>query len=160
MTLGALADMTNLLPAFVVPALGQPGPAHVLYSVFSEATLSLFLLVPLAIGFAVLRYRLWDIDIIVNRTLVYGLLTACVIGLYVLVVVGLGTLLSVRGNLLIALLATGLVAVLFQPLRERLQRAVNRLMFGERDDPYRILLRLGSRLEATLDHGLGPADHC
>ena len=150
MTLGTLADMTNLLPAFLVPALRQPGPAHVLYSVFGEATLSLFLLVPLAIGFAVLRYRLWDIDIIINRTLVYGLLTACVIGLYVLVVVGLGTLLSVQGNLLISLLATGLVAVLFQPLRERLQRAVNRLMFGERDDPYRILLRLGSRLEETL----------
>ena len=150
MTLGFLADMANLLPAFVVPALRQPGPAHVLYTVFSEGTLILFLLVPLAIGFAVLRYRLWDIDVLINRTLVYGLLTACVIGLYVLVVVGLGTLLSLQGNLLIALLATGLVAVLFQPLRERLQQAVNRLMFGERDDPYRILSRLGSRLEATL----------
>jgi signal transduction histidine kinase len=150
MTLGFLADMANLLPAFVVPTLRQPGPAHVLYTVFSEGTLILFLLVPLAIGFAVLRYRLWDIDVLINRTLVYGLLTACVIGLYVLVVVGLGTLLSMQGNLLIALLTTGLVAVLFQPLRERLQQAVNRLMFGERDDPYGILLRLGSRLEATL----------
>lgn len=150
MTLGSLADMVNLLPAFVVPALNQPGPVHVLYSVFGEGTLSLFLLVPLAIGFAVLRYRLWDIDILINRTLVYGLLTASVIGLYLLVVVGLGTLLSVQGNLLIALLATGLIAVLFQPLRERLQRAVNRLMFGERDEPYRVISRLGSRLEATL----------
>ncbi len=150
MTLGFLADMANLLPAFVVPALRQPGPAHVLYAVFSEGTLILFLLVPLAIGFAVLRYRLWDIDIIINRTLVYGLLTASVIGLYVLVVVGLGTLLSLQGNLLFALLATVLVAVLFQPLRERLQRAINRLMFGERDEPYRVISRLGSRLEATL----------
>ena len=150
MTLGALADLANLVPALVVPALSQPGPAHVLYSVFSEATLVLFLLVPLTIGFAVLRYRLWDIDIIINRTLVYGLLTACVIGLYVLMVALLGTLFSQLSNLFISLLATGLVAVLFQPLRERLQRAFNRLMFGERDDPYRILLRLGSRLEVTL----------
>lgn len=150
MTLGALADLANLVPAFVVPALGQPGPAHVLYSVFGEASLSVFLLVPLTIGFAVLRYRLWDIDVLINRTLVYGLLTACVVGLYVLVVALLGTLLSQLGNLFISLLATGLVAVLFHPLRERLQQAVNRLMFGERDDPYRILLRLGSRLEATL----------
>jgi signal transduction histidine kinase len=150
MTLGFLADMANLLPPFVVPALRQPGPAHVLFMAFSEGTLIVFLLLPLAIGFAVLRYRLWDIDVLINRTLVYGLLTACVIGLYVLVVVGLGTLLSMQGNLLIALLTTGLVAVLFQPLRERLQQAVNRLMFGERDDPYRILSRLGSRLEATL----------
>ena len=95
----------------------------------------MFLLVPLAIGFAVLRYRLWDIDALINRTLVYGLLTACVIGLYILVVALLGTLLSALGNLSISLLATGLVAVLFHPLRERLQQAVNRLMFGERDDP-------------------------
>jgi signal transduction histidine kinase len=150
MTLGFLADMANLLPPFVVPALRQPGPAHVLFLAFSEGTLSIFLLIPLAIGFAVLRYRLWDIDVLINRTLVYGLLTACVVGLYILVVALLGSLLSMLGNLLISLLATGLVAVLFQPLRERLQRFVNRLMFGERDDPYRILLRLGSRLEATL----------
>ena len=150
MTLGFLADMANLLPAFLVPGLRQPGPAHVLYTVFSEGTLSIFLLVPLAFGFAVLRYRLWDIDIIINRTLVYGLLTACVIGLYILVVALLGSLLSQPGNLFVSLLATGLVAVLFQPLRERLQRAVNHLMFGERDDPYRLLSRLGNRLEVTL----------
>jgi len=150
MTLGFLADMANLLPPFVVPALRQPGTAHVLFMAFSEGTLIVFLLIPLAIGFAVLRYRLWDIDVLINRTLVYGLLTASIVGLYLLVVVGLGTLFSVLGNLFLSLLATGLVAVLFQPLRERLQRVVNRLMFGERDDPYRILLRLGSRLEETL----------
>src|SRR5262245_35181099 len=107
-------------------------------------------LIPLAIGIAILRYRLWDIDVIINRTLVYGALTACVVGLYVLVVGALGALLQVPGNLLISLLATGLIAVLFQPLRERLQRSVNRLIYGERDDPYRVLARLGQRLETTL----------
>jgi signal transduction histidine kinase len=150
MTLGFLADLANLLPSFVIPALIQHGPAHVLFTVFSEGTLTLFLLVPLASCFAVLHYRLWDIDVLINRTLVYGLLTACIIGLYILVIALLGTLLSALGNLFVSLLATGLVAVLFHPLRERLQRSVNRLMFGERDDPYRILLRLGNRLEATL----------
>src|SRR5256886_12132553 len=54
-----------------------------------------------------------------------------------------------HGNLLISLLATGLVALLFHPLRVRLQRAVNRLMYGERDDPYSVLARLGQRLETT-----------
>jgi signal transduction histidine kinase len=110
----------------------------------------LFLLIPLSIAIAILRYRLWDIDIIIRRTLVYGVLTACIIGLYALVVGGLGTLFQGQGNGVISLLATGLVAVLFSPLRDRLQRAVNRLMYGERDDPYLVISRLGQRLEATL----------
>jgi len=106
--------------------------------------------VPVAVGFAVLRYRLYDIDFIINRTLVYGALTASVAGLYVLVVGYLGALLRTGGNLLVSLLAAGLVAVLFAPLRDRLQRAVDRLMHGERDDPYAVVSRLGQRLEATL----------
>jgi signal transduction histidine kinase len=104
----------------------------------------------LGISFAILRYRLWDIDIIINRALVYGTLTAIVIGIYVLIVGGLGTAIQGRNNLLISILATGLVAVLVQPLRDRLQRGVNRLMYGERDDPVTVLSRLGRRLEGTL----------
>jgi signal transduction histidine kinase len=151
MLVGTLLDLANLLPLLVFPVLAQPGPAHTLYAILDDVTYPLvLLLVPVSIGVAVLRYRLWDIDLLINRTLVYGLLTACIIGLYLLVVVGLGTLFSALGNPLISLLATGLVAVLFQPLRQRLQRAINHLMFGERDDPYRVLSRLGSRLEATL----------
>jgi signal transduction histidine kinase len=107
-------------------------------------------LIPISLGIAILRYRLWDIDIIINRTLMYGILTVSIVALYMLVVLGLGTLFQAQGNLIIALLATGLIAVLFHPLRSRLQRAVNRLMYGERDDPYRVLTRLGRRLEATL----------
>jgi len=130
------------------PALAAASsPYRLLYATVRE----LFLVfIPLAIGIAILRYRLWDIDLIINRTLVYGALTLSVIGLYVLVVVGLGTLIKVQGNVLLSLLATGVIAVLFQPLRLRLQRGVNRLMYGERDDPYAVLTRLGSRLEATL----------
>ena len=110
----------------------------------------LMLLVPLSMGFAVLRSRLWDIDIIINRTLVYGALTWCVIALYILVVGTLGAIFQARGNVVISLLATGLVAILFQPLRGWLQRGVNRLVYGERYDPYTVLSRLGQRLETTL----------
>jgi hypothetical protein len=108
------------------------------------------LLIPLSIGVAILRQHLWDIDLIINRTLVYGTLTASIVLLYVLVVGGLGVLLQVRGNLFVSLLAAGVVAVLFGPLRERLQRGVNHLMYSERDDPYAVLSRLGQRLESTL----------
>jgi signal transduction histidine kinase len=65
-------------------------------------------------------------------------------------VVALGALFQSRGNLAVSLLATGVVAVLFQPIRSRLQRGVNRLMYGERDDPYAVISRLGRRLEAAL----------
>ncbi len=132
----------------------EPGLPALLYSVADVTIVTLaYLLVPSTIGIAILRYRLWDIDVIINRTLVYGVLTASVVGLYVLVVGGLGALLQARGNLLVSILAAGLVAVLFAPLRDRLQRGVNRLMYGERDDPYAVLSRLGQRLEATLEPG-------
>jgi signal transduction histidine kinase len=108
------------------------------------------LLIPLSFGFAMLRYRLWDIDTLINRTLVYGILTASVVALYALVIGSLGILLQAQGNGLTALLAAGLVAVLFQPLRERLQRGVNHLLYGKRDEPYAVLSHLGSLLEATL----------
>ena len=137
----------HFLPLFFPPLAQQ----NTLYA-FISGTISDFsyLLIPVTIGFAILRYKLWDIDLIINRTLVYGTLTVSIIGLYVLVVVSLGTLLRGRGNLFISLLATGLIAVLFQPLRLRLQRGVNRLMFGERDNPYHVISHLGQRLETTL----------
>ncbi|MDQ5817902.1 MAG: sensor histidine kinase [Actinomycetota bacterium] len=108
------------------------------------------LAVPVFTYIAILRYHLYDIDVIINRTLVYGALSACVVLIYVFAVGGLGALFQARGTLGVSLLATGLVAVLFAPLRDRLQRAVNRLLYGERDDPYVVVSRLGERLEATL----------
>jgi signal transduction histidine kinase len=99
---------------------------------------------------AILRYRLYDIDLLMHRTLVYGTLSAFVIGTYMLAVAGFGALFQARGNLGIPLVATVIVAVLFQPLRSRLQRGVNRLMYSERDDPSAVTSRLGSRLEVTL----------
>ena len=137
----------GVLPSYF-PALAVSPQLHHLVAALAINLLSV--LIPLSIGIALLRYRLWDIDIIINRTLVYCVLTLSTVALYVLVVMGLGTLLRAQGNLGLALLATGLVAVLFQPLRTRLQRAVNHLMYGDRDDPYRVISRLGQRLEATL----------
>jgi hypothetical protein len=104
----------------------------------------------LAVGAAVLRYRLWDIDLIINRTLVYGGLSACVIGLYVLIVGYFGALFRIPNNPVISLIATALVAIAFQPLRGLLQRAVNRVMYGERDAPYQVLARLDQQLARAL----------
>src|SRR5438094_1366399 len=93
------------------PSLGLPGYPQVEYSPVGSTLITFsFLLMPLAVGAAVLKYRLWDIDVIINRTLVYGALTACVVALYVLVVGSLGALVRPGGSLLVSLAATGLVA--------------------------------------------------
>jgi two-component system, NarL family, sensor kinase len=105
---------------------------------------------PLAIAIAILRHNLFDIDRLINRTLVYGALTAVIISLYILIVGSLSVMFQAQGNLLISLLATAVVAILFQPLRDWLQQRVNRLTYGDRDQPFDVLARLGRRLENTL----------
>lgn len=106
-------------------------------------------IIPLSLTIAITRQRLWNIDLVINRTLVYGALTLTTMALYIFVVGALSNLLQTGDNYLIAFLTTGLVAVLFQPLRARLQRWVNRLMYGERDDPVAVLSKLGEELEHT-----------
>lgn len=110
-----------------------------------------YMAIPVAAGVAIFRYRLYDIDILINRTLVYVALTGCIVALYSLVVVGVGALFHSSGNVAVSLAATGLVAALFQPLRARLQHGVNRLLYGDRDEPYKVLTLLGRRLEGALD---------
>jgi two-component system NarL family sensor kinase len=100
----------------------------------------------LAIGIAVLRYRLYDIDRLINRTLVYGLLTAGGVGVYVAVVRLVEWLLAEGVGLGGSLAATAVIAVGFAPARDRLQRWVDRRLYGERHDPVRAMARLGARL--------------
>jgi len=109
------------------------------------------LLIPLSIGIAILRFRLWDIDPIINRTLVYGALSFLTILFYVLTVgIFANYFRNNETNVVISFIATGVVAILFEPLRQQLQRAVNRLMYGERDDPATVLIRLSQRLDSAL----------
>ena len=104
---------------------------------------------PVTIGVAIFKYRLYDIDILINRTLVYAALTLIVAAIYVLIVAGSSQLLHNENNLIASLVATGVIAVLFHPLRAWLQGVVNRWLYGERDDPAGVLTRLTSQLETT-----------
>jgi signal transduction histidine kinase len=133
----------------VISTLSAP-PAVVAALVGNALMYGTLLLIPISVAIAILRSHLFDVDLIINRALVYGALTIFVAGVYVLIVGSLGALFQVRGNLLVSLLATGVVAVLFHPLRERLQRGANRLLYGQRDEPYAVISRLSQRLEATL----------
>jgi signal transduction histidine kinase len=130
--------------------LPASGLARLLYDLFALPAFWLLALpIPVACSIAMQRFHLFNVELILQRTLVYGALTACVVALYALVVGGVGAL-AHSSNLLISLLATGLVAALFAPLKDRLQRGVNRLMYGERHEPYEVLSHLGQRLEAAL----------
>jgi signal transduction histidine kinase len=105
-----------------------------------------------AMAVAILRHHLYGLDVHVNRALVYTALTLLLGGLYVAAVLGLGRLLGQDSSLEIALPATALVAVAFQPLRDRLQRSVNRLLYGQRDEPYAAISSLGRRLGEAIGH--------
>jgi signal transduction histidine kinase len=104
-------------------------------------------ILPVTLMIAITRSRLWNIDIVINRTLVYAILTIATMALYILVVGALGNILQVGDSTFIAFLTTGLIAIIFHPLRERLQNWINRLMYGDRNDPYAVLTSLGKQLE-------------
>jgi signal transduction histidine kinase len=107
--------------------------------------------IPIAIAIAVLKYRLYDIDVVISRTLVYGSLAAFITAVYVGIVVGIGTLIGSGGqpNLVLSIIATAIVAVAFQPVRERLQKVANRLVYGKRATPYEVLSQFSERVAET-----------
>jgi signal transduction histidine kinase len=106
---------------------------------------------PATIGIAILKYRLYDIDIVINKTVVYGALAAFITLVYVGIVVGIGTVIGQgdRPNIGLSILATAVVAVAFQPVRERVQRFANRLVYGKRATPYEVLSHFAERMAST-----------
>lgn len=141
--------LISTFPFFYLTSL-PPGTSQPWWSPLSELGWWLSLnIVPVTLAIAITRSRLWNIDLVINRTLVYGALTFATMALYFVVVGGLGSLLHVGNSSFIAFLTTGLVAILFNPLRSRLQHSINRLMYGERDDPVAVLSKLGEQLKHT-----------
>jgi signal transduction histidine kinase len=111
---------------------------------------------PLAIAVAVLKYRLFDIDVVISRALVYALLGVFITVVYVGIVVGVGRLLGAgeaEPDTLLSVAATAVVAIGFQPVRRKLQELANRLVYGRRATPYQVLSDFSRRLAAT-DEGL------
>jgi signal transduction histidine kinase len=105
-------------------------------------------LVPIAIGIAVFRYHLYDIDLVINKTLVYGSLAVFITGVYVAIVVGVGSLAQrgARPSLALPIAATAVVAIGFQPVREWVQHVANRLVYGQRATPYEVLADFAGRM--------------
>jgi signal transduction histidine kinase len=105
--------------------------------------------VPVGIGFAILKYRLFDIDIVIRKGLVVAVLAAFFVLVYALVVGGIGAAVGARGNATLSFLAAVIVAVLFQPVLARARRLADRVVYGKRATPYEVLSQFGGRLAET-----------
>ena len=141
------------LLGFTVSAVGSTVTqgAGRLYDVSGAIFVTSVAAIPVAAGIAILRYRLYDIDLVINRTVVYGTLAVLISAVYVGLVAGVGALIHSSGslNLVLSLAATAIVALAFQPARARLQRLANRLVYGQQADPYAVLSGFSQSMAET-----------
>ena len=108
-----------------------------------------FMLIPVATGLAILRYRLYDIDVVIRKTVVIAIVVAFIALVYVGVVAGVGALVGSRGSPLLSALAAGIVALVFQPVRARAARFADRIVYGKRATPYEVVATFGEQLAGT-----------
>jgi len=107
---------------------------------------ALFALIPIPIAVAVLKYRLYDLDLVISKTIVFGTLAIFITAIYAGTVAGIGALVGQRGSLALAAVAAAVIAVAFQPLRQWLQHLANRVVYGRRATPYEVLADFSGRM--------------
>jgi signal transduction histidine kinase len=123
----------------------QPGWITVLQNIVIPS----FALIPLAIGVSILRYRLFDIDVVINKAVLFGALAVFITVVYVAIVVGVGALVGSQASPVLSAAAAAVVAVAFQPARRRAQRFADRLVYGKRATPYEVLSAFSERVGQT-----------
>jgi signal transduction histidine kinase len=137
--------------ACILVALASLFACHCDQSVLATAMFVLFTAIiafgmPGAIAVAVLKYRLFEIDVIISKAALYAILAAVLTGVYGAIVIGIGTVVGSRGSPLLTATAAVAIAVAFQPVRERARRLANRLVYGERATPYEVLTEFSDRV--------------
>ncbi len=142
---GGLIVAALLAEIPIAQILGPSAASTNLQNAMSSGAIAL---VPVAIGIAIFRYHLYDIDVVINKTLVYGSLAVFITAVYVAIVVGVGSLAQhgARPSLGLSIAATAVVAAAFQPVRARVQRFANRLVYGHRATPYEVLADFAGRM--------------
>lgn len=140
----------GVIPIFIDERyITEGGPIK--FAVMNLGIHAVFMLLPITITIAILRNRLWDIDLILKRTFIYGVLSLFIVAVYILVVWYLGLFFRQQGSLLLSLIATAIVAVSFGPIKEKLQKTANRYLFGEINSPYKALEQLVKHYEQTME---------
>ena len=142
----------TVLP-YLFPSLGQAGSFYQL--VTATASIVILFIVPLCVGLAILRYRLWDIDIIIHRTLVYSTLTFMLAAVYAVSVFTLesltGGLTLIRGNQLAIFASTLLIGLLFKPLHDRTRAQIDRRFYRRKYDAVRTLAAFSATIRDEVD---------
>ena len=147
-----LISVGLIVPTLLFPSLGQAGSFYQL--VTTPAYIVVVLFIPICLGLAILRFRLYDIDLLINRTLVYGTLTVVLALVYVGLVIGLQALL--RGIIsqdsgVAIVISTLAIYFLFQPLRRRIQRLIDRRFYRSKYDAAKTLAAFSATLRQEVD---------
>lgn len=151
-TMMVVGFLALFVPYLIFPVLSQPGSVWDLY--VSPGVIVATLTIPVSIGIAILRSRLWDIDIIINRALVYGTLTLFLALVYAGLILGLQALLGaiIRQNSAVAIVISTLaIYALFQPLRRRIQNLIDRRFYRHKYDAHRTLAAFSATLRSEVD---------
>jgi hypothetical protein len=147
-----ISDFIGIFPYLGFPGIASPDSLYLPAYSAIEGILVLF--IPLSFGFAMLRSRLWEIDAIINRTLVYGTLTVILTAVYVGLIIGLQALLRgiiSQDNSVAIVLSTLVIAALFQPLLRRIQRLIDRRFYRRKYDAAKILATFSTTLRNEVD---------
>ena len=131
-SLGGWGTSTSITPGWV--------------TIFQGIAIASFSLIPIAIGISVLRYRLFEIDVVINRAVLFGAMAIFITVVYVAIVVGVGALVGSQASPVLSAAAAAVVALVFQPARRRAQRVADRLVYGRRATPYEVLSQISERL--------------
>jgi hypothetical protein len=151
---GPVLGVLYYLPQLLIPSLRAPDSLYFL--LFKPVYTIVFLFAPLCFGIAILRSRLWDIDVIINRSLVYGSLTILLALIYFGLVIGLGSLVrlltgQVSQSPIVIVTSTLAIFALIQPLRHRIQRIIDKRFYRSKYDATKIIANFSSTLREEVD---------
>jgi signal transduction histidine kinase len=147
----AVATTVTILAGFATdPGNRDSGFLVIVNNVLFLSTFVLLVLgIPVACGIAILKYRLYDLDVVVRKSIVFAALAVFIAAVYVAIVGGIGALIGATSNTTLSFVAAAVLALLFQPARERARRIADRVVYGRRATPYEVLSEFSERMGET-----------